>query len=56
MDEELDGRIPSDLGPDRRTFIKRVVATAAVAAPFIASFDLQDAAAKANIRPAAPVE
>ena len=42
MDENLDERIPSDLGPDRRTFVKRVVATAAFATPFVASFDLQD--------------
>jgi len=42
MDEDLDERIPSDLGPDRRTFIKRVVGTAVLAAPFVASFDLQD--------------
>jgi hypothetical protein len=42
MDDDLDQRIPSDVEPDRRTFVKRVVATAAFAAPFVASFDLQD--------------
>jgi hypothetical protein len=42
MDDDLDERIPSDLAPDRRTFVKRVVATAAFTAPLIASFDLSD--------------
>jgi hypothetical protein len=58
MGEELDERIPSDLGPDRRTFVKRIVATAAFAAPFIASFDLQDmrssVASAATVSYAAP--
>lgn len=42
MDEKLDDRVPSDLRDDRRTFVKRMVATAAFVAPFVASFDLQD--------------
>src|ERR1700678_1858080 len=39
VDENLDDRIPSDLGAVRRQFVKRVVGTAAFAAPFVASFD-----------------
>ena len=38
----MDEQIPDDLGPDRRAFVKRMVATAAFVTPFVASFDLQD--------------
>lgn len=40
MDKHLDDEVLSELGPDRRSFIKRMVATAAFAAPFVASFDM----------------
>lgn len=41
MDENFDEEPLSDLRPDRRSFVKGVVATTAFAAPFVASFDLQ---------------
>lgn len=33
--------ILSEVGPDRREFVKRVVAVSAFAAPMIASYDLE---------------
>jgi hypothetical protein len=43
MGEEIphNDEILSDVGPDRRAFIKRVVAVTAFAAPMIASYDLE---------------
>ena len=41
MDEQVDNEILSDVNPDRRAFVKRVVAVTAFAAPMIASYDLQ---------------
>lgn len=36
IDDELNG-----LGASRRTFVKRIVAGTAFAAPFVASYDMQ---------------
>jgi hypothetical protein len=41
MDENFDEEPLSDMRPDRRAFVKGVVASTAFAAPFVASFDLQ---------------
>lgn len=41
-DKNLDARIPSDLGPERRAFVRRMVATTVGAPPFVASFDLHE--------------
>jgi hypothetical protein len=40
MDEGADHEIPEDLRPDRRSFVKRVVAVAAFATPVVVSYDL----------------
>jgi hypothetical protein len=54
MDEDVDNEILDQVHPNRRTFVKRVVAATAFAAPFIASYDLQSlsssvASAQSNI-------
>ena len=41
MDEDGDNEILSDVHPNRRVFVKRVVGATAFAVPFIASYDLQ---------------
>lgn len=41
MSEEQNDEILSEVGPDRRAFVKRVVAVTAFAAPMVASYDLQ---------------
>lgn len=41
MDENHDDETLADVQPDRRGFIKGIVATTAFAAPFVASYDLQ---------------
>jgi hypothetical protein len=41
MDEDVNDEILSEVGPDRRAFVKRVVAVTAFAAPMVASYDLQ---------------
>ena len=41
MDENFDEEPLSDVHPDRRTFVKGIVASTAFAAPFVASYDLQ---------------
>lgn len=41
MDENVDDGMMADVRPDRRAFVKGVVATTAFAAPFVASYDLQ---------------
>jgi hypothetical protein len=40
--KNLDARIPSDLGPEGRAFVKRMVATTVGTPPFVASFDLHE--------------
>ena len=42
MDEEENDEVLSKLGADRRTFVKRVVAVTAFAAPMVASYDLEN--------------
>jgi hypothetical protein len=42
-DKNLDAWIPSDLGPEGRAFLKRMVATRVGTPPFVASFDLHEA-------------
>jgi hypothetical protein len=39
--ENFDDEPLSDVHPDRRAFVKGIVATTAFAAPFVASYDLQ---------------
>jgi hypothetical protein len=41
MTEDHDDEMLADVRPDRRAFVKRVVAVTAFAAPMIASYDLQ---------------
>jgi hypothetical protein len=41
MDEHHDSEPLSEVKPDRRAFVKGVVATTAFAAPFVASYDLE---------------
>jgi hypothetical protein len=41
-DQNLDARIPPDLGPEERAFLKRMVATPVGTPPFVASFDLHE--------------
>ena len=41
MDDETSEEILSEVGPDRRAFVKRVVAVTAFAAPMVASYDLE---------------
>jgi hypothetical protein len=41
MDENFDEENLSDVRPDRRGFVKGIVASTAFAAPFVASYDLQ---------------
>jgi hypothetical protein len=41
MDEDVENDSFTDVHPNRRTFVKRVVGTTAFAVPFIASYDLQ---------------
>lgn len=47
MDEHLDDELLAEMGPDRRAFIKRMAATVAFAAPFVASFDMTNAGVSA---------
>jgi hypothetical protein len=47
MDEDADHEIPEDLGPDRRSFVKRVVAVAAITTPVVVSYDLSSLAPSA---------
>lgn len=42
MDERSEAEILEDVSPDRRAFVKRVVAITAFATPMIASYDLQN--------------
>ena len=52
MDEDVDNEILDEVHPNRRTFVKRVVAATAFAAPFIASYDLQSLSSSvANAQP-----
>jgi hypothetical protein len=41
MDENFEDEPLSEVQPDRRAFVKGIVATTAFAAPFVASYDLQ---------------
>ncbi len=41
MHEHIDDELLEDVNPDRRAFVKRVVAVTAFATPMIASYDLQ---------------
>jgi hypothetical protein len=41
MDENLENEPLSEIRPDRRAFVKGIVASTAFAAPFVASYDLQ---------------
>jgi hypothetical protein len=45
VDEEIDDTILENVRPDRRAFVKRVVAVTAFTAPFVASYDLQSLSA-----------
>lgn len=46
MDESADNdEILSEVNPDRRAFVKRVVAVTAFSVPMIASYDLQSLSA-----------
>jgi len=47
MDEHLEDEVLSEVGPDRRAFIKRMAATVALSAPFVASFDMANAGVSA---------
>ena len=38
---EGDDEVLSEVGPDRRAFVKRIVAITAFATPMVASYDLQ---------------
>jgi len=48
MDEHFDDKVLADLESDRRAFLKRMAATAAIAAPFIASFDMSEGISAAS--------
>jgi hypothetical protein len=41
MDENHENEPLSEIRPDRRSFVKGIVASTAFAAPFVASYDLQ---------------
>jgi hypothetical protein len=45
VDEDISDETLRDVSPDRREFVKRVVAVTAFSAPFIASYDLQSLSA-----------
>jgi len=48
MDEHVDNEALSEVRPDRRAFVKRVIGVTAFAAPFIASYDLSTLSASAQ--------
>jgi hypothetical protein len=41
MDEESTDDVLADVKPDRRTFVKGIVAATAFATPMVASYDMQ---------------
>jgi hypothetical protein len=41
MDEERTDDVLADVKPDRRTFVKGIVAATAFATPMVASYDMQ---------------
>ena len=50
-DKNLDARIPPDLGPEKRAFVKRMVATTVGAPPFVTSFDMHESDPRSRTPP-----